>query len=577
LEPPLARVAGAPETPGKATAELLELQGEIETLDKAVQARDAEIGAVKDLLESTRAKGDELVTLVEAQTARLDAVFETLPLTKRNLERLTELAARQASIEGQLAELPTETALQRLGSNVTTLEGQLARMPTNADQDALHEELGQLRAITEELPGRIKGFEGAVTSLAANVTAIEQELTAIRGDVDALRDDTERTRVVRSGGEQIGRLSEDVAVLREETIEMREQLRAEVTQRQPTLLAVVAVASVLAALAAVVIVWAARNRYLSARLESRKPQAAGPPEAAREDAAVAGAKPAPHGEIAGVSTTAPAMNGATALRSEIDQLKTTLERDRKQAGSLERHLGQLGANLERDRKEAIRLKQDLASVREGAVMIGKGLVDPLAMRVALQEDLDQLRAEIESERERYRAVEKRSSEAQALSRAFSGEAEHDKVVEVADQETIVETDGEAIFEVAPEPGAPRIEKRPEIGDAVRERAIAGLYGQDIQTFETCLSELTSLPVDQIRSMARGSDGKELAIACRAVQIDEAHFVAAFMLSRTNESGQDRLDPLELSRGMELYEKITEAEAKKTLAAWQSTHTNSPLY
>ncbi len=75
-------------------------------------------------------------------------------------------------------------------------------------------------------------------------------------------------------------------------------------------------------------------------------------------------------------------------------------------------------------------------------------------------------------------------------------------------------------------------------------------------------------------MARDSDGRDLAIACRAVQINEAHFVAALILSRSGESGRSRHDPLELSRGMEFYERVTEADARKTLAMWQSAQTGA---
>ena len=327
LEPSSAGVAVTPESPAAGTDELLELQREIKTLAEASQSRDAEIGAFRDLLESTGAKGDELLSRVEAQTAKLDAASEALSQTMRDLESLAELSARQARTEERLEELPTETALHGLGAKVQLLEGQLAGVPTRADQDGLHEEIGQLRSITKALPGRIKELEQAVASLAGDVGAVERAFTADRETADARRGDTQEIRRIQSNGERIESLRADLAGLREETVEIGKQFRAEVTKRQSILLMAAAAASILAVIAAVAILWRSRARNRQSRKAHPTTQTADPPEAARQDTAVA----------------APAMDEAKAkaLRTGVDRLQAILERDRKQAGSLARGLGEL--------------------------------------------------------------------------------------------------------------------------------------------------------------------------------------------------------------------------------------------
>ncbi len=94
------RRAVAPEAEA---VDLAELRREIEVLRQTMRVRGRGIGVLNDLLESTRAKGDELGSLLEAQTARLEALSETLPLARDILTNLDRVSAGQAGIKAQLA------------------------------------------------------------------------------------------------------------------------------------------------------------------------------------------------------------------------------------------------------------------------------------------------------------------------------------------------------------------------------------------------------------------------------------------------------------------------------------------
>ncbi len=757
LEPPFAHLTGVRETPDTDAENLSKLRREIEALHVAIRARDADIGVLRDLLESAQAKGEELGSLVKAQAARINEISETVPIADRIQEGLTQLSARLATMEERLNERPSataqdglrdeitqlreaaETLRQRvalfeegtsvlatrlettgqltaeigvdLGSlrknlrdvgeglraEITTLKGRLSEVLTRADQGVPYDLLTQLRggaedlqnraarmegglseltvkldsidqhvdanregladlrqriveigeqlrtepaaseetlaesqvgeqrnllgvqiaelgSATEELRDRTVRLEAAVTSLSANMSSGDEQVAAIRAELDALPKEMEGIRErlielqasadreglhealaefrttletmesgtstlqerldalttkIESTDDRVGEMRGDLVAVRNETVEIEEQFRAEAGQRQTMFLTAIAVAAVIAvALIAVIVVSRDRERRPSHGPEAPKRRATGPSEAPYREATSSGGKRASAVEIRESSAAAPATaeTETKSLRSEIAELRSKLEGHREQAANLEQRLVALNAELRQNRKKAARLRQDLASVREGNVMIGRGLLDQIATRNALYEDLDRLRDEIGAEREWVKEFARKPSDEDAVGIGAEPSAE---ATITKDRGEPTEVEREDALQAPPKHNAPVPEERPEVCERVRTRAITALDQGDIQLFEVCFSQLAGLPLPNIRGIVCSPGGKDLAIGCRAVRIEEPYFVTAFMLSRTDKSGQSRIDPFELSRAMEFYEQIGEAEAKEILTKWRS--------
>ena len=157
------RLAEAPEAEAVALADL---RREIDALYQAMGVRKRQIEVSNDLLESTRAKGEELALLLEAQTARLEALSETLPLAQDIRSNLDRVFVGQAEIEAQLTELQ-------------------ARM----SQDLPQEELAQLRSRIEKQQGHAARLEESLGALTSKLDSTEGKVTGVREGLASISDE----------------------------------------------------------------------------------------------------------------------------------------------------------------------------------------------------------------------------------------------------------------------------------------------------------------------------------------------------------------------------------------------------
>ncbi len=66
-------------------------------------------------------------------------------------------------------------------------------------------------------------------------------------------------------------------------------------------------------------------------------------------------------------------------------------------------------------------------------------------------------------------------------------------------------------------------------------------------------------------------GEGLAIACRAVEVSKADFASIFLLSRSARPGDKVVDPSELTRVLDLYDRIKLDTAHQVVEHWRLDH------
>ncbi len=91
---------------------------------------------------------------------------------------------------------------------------------------------------------------------------------------------------------------------------------------------------------------------------------------------------------------------------------------------------------------------------------------------------------------------------------------------------------------------------------------------EVILFEDLLSQLTGLRTNLIRRFVFEPGGEGLAIACRAVDISKADFASIFLLSRSARPGDKIVDPSELTRVLDLYDRIKLDTAHKVVEHWR---------
>jgi len=91
---------------------------------------------------------------------------------------------------------------------------------------------------------------------------------------------------------------------------------------------------------------------------------------------------------------------------------------------------------------------------------------------------------------------------------------------------------------------------------------------EIQLFEALFSKLGSIPIRLVQRMMFESDGEALAVACRAFGIFKADFASIFLLSRKARPGDKIVDPNELSRALDIFDRTDNALASKIVRRWQ---------
>ena len=91
---------------------------------------------------------------------------------------------------------------------------------------------------------------------------------------------------------------------------------------------------------------------------------------------------------------------------------------------------------------------------------------------------------------------------------------------------------------------------------------------EIALFEEMLSGLSNLNAKLVRRFVFEPGGDALAILCRSLEIMKPEFASIFLLSRSARPGDKVVDPSELTRVLDLYDRIKLETAKKVVEHWR---------
>ncbi len=94
-----------------------------------------------------------------------------------------------------------------------------------------------------------------------------------------------------------------------------------------------------------------------------------------------------------------------------------------------------------------------------------------------------------------------------------------------------------------------------------------LRNGDLERAETIFGRMTGLSTGHVRRVLYGAEGRNLAIACRALDIDQLQFISIFMLSRRLGLGEKALEPRKLTHIASYFDQTDGAAARKTLNQW----------
>ncbi|MDH3968093.1 MAG: DUF2336 domain-containing protein, partial [Rhodospirillales bacterium] len=83
------------------------------------------------------------------------------------------------------------------------------------------------------------------------------------------------------------------------------------------------------------------------------------------------------------------------------------------------------------------------------------------------------------------------------------------------------------------------------GDA--QHLVQALRQGEIERAEALFGRMTGLSAGSVRRVLYGAEGRNLAIACRALGIEQLQFVSIFMLSRRLGLGENALEPRQLTQ------------------------------
>jgi uncharacterized protein (DUF2336 family) len=90
---------------------------------------------------------------------------------------------------------------------------------------------------------------------------------------------------------------------------------------------------------------------------------------------------------------------------------------------------------------------------------------------------------------------------------------------------------------------------------------------EIPLFEALFGQLSGLKAPRLQNVLYDSGGEGLAIACRAMAMPKPTFATIFLLSRRGRTGNQIVDPRELSRALLLFDKIAPAAATEVMVGW----------
>ncbi|MHA1536421.1 MAG: DUF2336 domain-containing protein [Alphaproteobacteria bacterium] len=91
---------------------------------------------------------------------------------------------------------------------------------------------------------------------------------------------------------------------------------------------------------------------------------------------------------------------------------------------------------------------------------------------------------------------------------------------------------------------------------------------EIPLFEVMFARFTGLEINQIKKIIYELGGKSLAVACKASHIQKPEFASIFLLSRQARPGDKTVEPGELSRSLDYFDRIDATKAERLLQKWR---------
>ena len=98
--------------------------------------------------------------------------------------------------------------------------------------------------------------------------------------------------------------------------------------------------------------------------------------------------------------------------------------------------------------------------------------------------------------------------------------------------------------------------------------VQALREGDIGSAEAIFGRMTGLKPMQVLRVLYSQGGEDLALACRAVGLEQLQFVSIYIMTRKLGLGEEALDPRGLARIVSVFEASDPEEAERTLADWR---------
>lgn len=482
------------------------------------QALRAEMDALARENSARAQESQDLTAQLSDLSGQVSALAANVAEQGRQLETLTGGIAVTRTIPAALTAL---TESQR------ALERRLADLSREVGPDGLSR---QMNALTAALEAERSRSEGAAQRLEAGV---QDRLRALSRKIEAAR---QQASEVQSG----------LSAFRPSPTVVEVPLQDPGARRAALRQAVIAGVGLLALLLAAIAFWVHGTRQRSVRAPDTDPTGADTTEDAGAGASVQTGSE-------GLSLLLSKLHSLdrNALRDELTQLRNDIETERGRAGDLDARLTQVTAQLGESQARAQRLAAALAALRADTQTVGRGLLDGAARDAAMGGELAALRQAIEAERERAGGLQTLIDELRA-SAAVPDAAPESRVEDIPEA---------PVYRSAPPPALADL--------AARHRAIEALHRGDLPGFEQAFAQLTALPLPAVERIVRQANGRDLALACRAVDIAKPHLAAILILSRRRQPGERQQVPRQLAEAMRAFDDSSADVAERSLQGLRS--------
>jgi len=101
-----------------------------------------------------------------------------------------------------------------------------------------------------------------------------------------------------------------------------------------------------------------------------------------------------------------------------------------------------------------------------------------------------------------------------------------------------------------------------------QRLVQALRSGDVPAAEKIFGEMTRLQPVAVLRVLYTPEAEDLALACRALGMEQLQFVSIFIMTRKLGLGEEALDPRALARIVALFESTDPKEALKALSSWR---------